>query len=126
MTMNLTTPRHALIEKTAGEIAACFYEQGRSLVLKSKYKNARAYAKANIEKFVPKATEILIEMLGRNDISEVMKQEIYAAVMERAHDPDLVILDKPKDNVDSAMKVIRAASNLKFDISNKGLDHYGE
>lgn len=117
--MKITTPRHKLIEKTAGEIAAAFYEQGRSLGLKSKFKNARAYARANLEKFVPKATEILIGMLGRNDISEVMKKEIYEAVLERAHDPDLAILDRKPDHVDSAMKVIKEAANLKFDIGNK-------
>ena len=85
--------RNVLIEKTAGELAATTYEQLRSAGFKSKFKNPRAYARANIEKYVPVAVKILTEMLGRNDISAHMKEEIYEALLERANDPNLAILD---------------------------------
>jgi len=88
-------PKYTVIEKTAGELAACFYEAGRSSGLTSKHKNARAYAKANIERFIPKAVEILTTMLGQNNIADLAKQEIYEALMERANAPGLEILNEP-------------------------------
>ena len=62
---NLKTivPKYTVIEQTAIQLAACFYEAGRSSGLKSKHKNARAYAKANLERFIPKAIDILTTML---------------------------------------------------------------
>lgn len=85
--------RNVLIEKTAGELAAATYEQLRSAGFKSKHKSPRAYARANIEKYVPAAVKVLTEMLGRNDISAHMKDEIYTAILERANDPNLAIID---------------------------------
>ena len=90
--------RHPLIEITAGELAATFYEAARSSGMKSKYPNARIYAKNNLETFVPKALELLLEMLGKEDTPEHMKNEIYDAIMERNEDKDLKVveLEKPK------------------------------
>lgn len=92
---------HVIIEKTAIEFAAVFYEAGRASGLTSKYKNPRAYAKANFEKFIPKAVEVLTGMLDRTDIPDLMKQEIYDALIERANSSDLHVLgieDKIKPN----------------------------
>lgn len=86
--------RNVLIEKTAGELAACVYEELRSAGMPSKYKNARAYARKNLEIYIPAAVKTLIEMLGRNDISAHMKEEIYEALLERANDPKLAIIDQ--------------------------------
>ena len=55
---NLITPQSLLIEKTALELAAVFYEAGRSSGLTSVCKNAKQYAKRNVEKFIPKAVEL--------------------------------------------------------------------
>jgi hypothetical protein len=87
----------AIIEKTAGAMAATWYEVGRSQGMTSKFKSARAYARANLEKFIPVALQHLLSMLSRSDISEHVKQEIYEAYIERANDPDLKFFDKPKD-----------------------------
>lgn len=86
----LLTPRSVLIEKVALELAATFYEIGRGQGMTSKYNNARAYAKANLEKFIPKATDILIDMLKPDSaITHEMREEIYLAMMERHDDPEL-------------------------------------
>jgi len=83
-------PKHILIEQIAGELAATWYEVGRSQGLTSKHKNARTYAKANLEKFIPKAVELCLKMLEPNsNATEEMKREIYEALMERHNDEEL-------------------------------------
>lgn len=86
---NLVTPQSLLIEKTALELAATFYEIGRSSGLTSKHKDARSFAKANVEKFIPKAVETLMDMIGSGAIPEDQKTLIYEAFMERTNDKDL-------------------------------------
>lgn len=86
-----------IIEKTALEFAAVWYDIGRGQGMTSKWKTPRAYARANLEKFIPVALKHLLSMLSRHDISEHMKKEIYDAYIERANDPDLKIFDAPKD-----------------------------
>lgn len=89
--------KNVLIEKTAAELAATFYEACRSSGMTSKHKNARSYAKANIEKFIPKAIELLMSMMTMDHISDVLKNEIYEAFLERSNDPELAMFDqKPK------------------------------
>lgn len=85
----LVTPQSLLIEKTALELAATFYEACRSSGLTSKHKDARSFAKANVEKFIPKAVETLMDMIGSGAIPEDQKQLIYEAFMERTNDKDL-------------------------------------
>lgn len=61
------------------------------------------YARKNLETWIPKAVEILIEMLGKPGISTHMKDEIHAALLERANDPTLkatIVEEKPLDNID--------------------------
>lgn len=87
------TPSSNLIEKTAGQLAAVWFEIGRGQGMTSKWNSPRAYAKANLEQFIPKALKILIEMLGNPSTPEIMKKEIYDAIMERNNDPDLKIFD---------------------------------
>lgn len=88
-------PKSVIIEKTALEFAAQMYEIGRAQGMTSKHKNARAYARANLEKFIPKAVEILIDMLGKDNVSEHEKQEIFTAIQERVNDKELVVLSQP-------------------------------
>lgn len=85
----LITPQSLLIEKTALELAAAFYEGGRSAGLKSKHKDARSFAKANVETFIPKAVELLMTMIGSDAIPQDQKDLIYEAFMERTNDQDL-------------------------------------
>lgn len=93
------TPQSTLIEKTALEFAAMFYEAGRSSGLKSKYKDAKAYAKAYFLKFIPKAVDLLMDILANPQTPEEQKMAIYDAFMERANDKDLAqtipIFDNP-------------------------------
>ena len=85
----LVTPQSLLIEKTALELAATWYEIGRSQGLTSKWKDAKSYAKANVEKFIPNAVDLLMDMIGSGAIPEDEKQLIYEAFMERTNDKDL-------------------------------------
>lgn len=85
----LIKPESTLIEATALQLAAAFYEIGRGQGLKSKYKNPRDYAKAYVKEFIPKAVDILMDMLSKDHVSVEMKNAIYDAFLERANDKDL-------------------------------------
>ncbi len=87
--VTLVTPQSMLIEKTALELAQVFYDAGRSSGLTSKHKTPKAFAKANVEKFIPKAVELLMDMLGNPATPQESKDMIYAAIMERTNDPEL-------------------------------------
>jgi hypothetical protein len=93
--LKFTPKSYPLIEKTAAQLACVWYEVGRSQGMTSKWKTPRAYAKANLEKWIPKALEHLMEMLKSTSTSEYIKQQIYEAIIERANDPDLKIFDNP-------------------------------
>lgn len=86
---NIVTPQSLLIEQTALSMAASYYEVGRSQGLTSKFKNARAFAKANVERFIPMAVQTLMDMLSNPSTPETQKEMIYQAFTERANDPDL-------------------------------------
>lgn len=96
----LASPAHTLIEKTALELALAWYEVGRSQGLTSKWSTAKSYARANFTHFIPKAIEYLISMLGRSDIHELQKSEIYESLMERHNDPTLNDLMPNIPNID--------------------------
>lgn len=87
MTRKLNDPSSVLIEITAGNLAATWYEIGRSQGLKSKYKTTKAYVNANVEKFIPKAIEHLIDMLGNEFVPHDQKEMIYDALSSRVNDP---------------------------------------
>lgn len=93
----VTSPRFNLIEHVAAKLAGEFYEVGRSQGLKSRHKNARAYALNNLEKFVPHATKHLLEMLNNPSISIEQKEEIYNSLMERMDDPEAKALADSTD-----------------------------
>lgn len=117
----IVTPTHTLIEKTALELAATWYEIGRSQGLTSKHKNARKYAKANLEKFIPNAIEILLQMLVPNsNATEAMKAEIYEALMERHNDPELCAV-LPNIDVKKALELSDQMEKRKV-INIKGLN----
>lgn len=85
----LQGPKYKVFEHVAAEFAAVYYEAGRSTGLTSKFKDARSFARANFEKFIPKAIEHCVTLLGRQDIPDLCKAEIYEAIMERNNDPDI-------------------------------------
>ncbi len=93
----ITIPKHKVIEETALALATTWYEIGRSQGMTSKWKNARTYARANVEKFIPRAVQHLIDILGNPSFSESAKQLIYDALMERHNDPTL---NKYMPNID--------------------------
>ena len=90
MPPKILTAKNTLIEQVAGELAATFYEAGRSSGMTSKYKTPQAYAKKYLERFIPKAVDILLEMMKpTSNCSPQMRAEIYEAMMERINDPEL-------------------------------------
>lgn len=85
----LIKPESTLIEKTALELAATFYEIGRGQGLKSKYKNPRDYAKAYLTKFIPKAVDLLLDILAKEYTPKEQKDAITDALLERVNDVEL-------------------------------------
>lgn len=91
-------PKLNLIEHVAAELAATFYEVGRSQGLKSRHKNARTYALNNLEKFVPHAVKHLLEQLNSPSISAETKEEIWESLQERMNDPTAQSLAQSSGN----------------------------
>lgn len=86
----IITPRNTMIEHVALQLAAKWYEVGRGQGLKSKYKTAQGFAKANLERFIPNAVEILLKMLEpTSTATPEMREEIYEALLERHNNPEL-------------------------------------
>jgi len=85
----LKGPQYTLFEQVACEFAAIWFETGMSSGMTSKWKDARSFSRANFEKFIPKAIEHCVSLLGRQDIPDLAKAEIYSALMERQNDPDI-------------------------------------
>lgn len=85
----LKGPKYKVFEHVAAEFAAIWWETGRSQGMSSRYKDARSFARAKFERFIPKAIEHCVQLLDRQDIPELAKAEIYEALMERNNDPDV-------------------------------------
>ena len=83
-------PLNPLIFKVAGELACVWYEIGRGQGLTSKWKTPKQYANANIEKFVPKAIEHLLDILSNPSFPALAKAEIYDALIDPINDTDLM------------------------------------
>lgn len=106
LTRKLKDPSDVIVEKTAGNFAATFFEAARSSGLTVihlqgqkinllKYKNnPRAFARSHLEKFIPAAVHALTDILSRNTTPESQKQIIYQALMERVNDLDLDMMGK--------------------------------
>ena len=84
----VSSPSSVLIEVTAGNLAATWYEIGRSQGMTSKYKTTKAYVNANVEKFIPKALDLLLDMLDNPSTPADQKEIIYDAISERVNDPN--------------------------------------
>lgn len=90
MKKSILSSKHTLIEHTAANFAAIWFEAALSSGLKpKKYKTHKAWAAHNYQKFIIPAVEHLTSLLGCDDINEHMKNEIYESLMERINDPDV-------------------------------------
>jgi hypothetical protein len=99
-------PSDVIVEKTAGNFAALFFEAARSSGLKvimlqgkkinlMKYKeNPRNFARAHIEAFIPAAVHSLIEIMSRETTPVEQKELIYQAILERVNDANLDMMGK--------------------------------
>ena len=96
ITRKLIQPESILIEKTALDLACVFYEAGRSSGLTSKHKDARAFARANVTTFIPKAVDLLMDIMGNPSTSKEMKDAIYDAMLERTNNVELTQLGIPE------------------------------
>ena len=82
-------PESLLIEQTALKLAASFYETGRSQGLTSKYKTHQAYAKRHLNEFIPKAVELLMDILANPNTPTDQRDMIMDAFLERTNDVEL-------------------------------------
>lgn len=116
-------PRSTLIEKTALEFAAVFYDVGRSQGMTSRHKSARHYAAHNFIKFIPRAVSHLIDILNQPNATPAMKLEIWTALQERIHDVDNnALFDNRLPNVDLT-KVIDCKPEPPIIINTKKFEH---
>ena len=110
MPSKIIQPKHVLIEQVALSLAATWYDVGRSQGLTSKYKTQKAFAKANLERFIPNAVSILLEMLkSTSNATPEMREEVYEALQERHNDPELM---KYRPNID-VNKVIEIVAEME-------------
>lgn len=120
MSKILSVPKSNLIEHVAGQLAATWYEIGRGQGMKSKWPTARLYARNNIEKFIPKAIEHLLEILNNPTFPDLAKQEIFEALMERHNDPTLQT-GKELPNIDVTKLIAKVESSKGSEVTPKNL-----
>ena len=82
-------PESLVIEKTALELATAFYEIGRGQGLTSRYKTPQAYAKRHLNEFIPKAVELLMDILANPNTPTDQRDMIMDAFLERTNDVEL-------------------------------------
>lgn len=76
--------KKTVIEETAIELAAEVYDTWRRNGMPCEpYRNQRHYVRKNFEKFIPKAIDLLLEILHNSGTSELMKEQIYDAFLSR-------------------------------------------
>ena len=123
--VKITTPQYNLIEKTAYELACTWYEIGRFQGMTSKWRTPRLYARANLEKFIPKAIEHLLDMMANPNNSEHVKNTIYLAIQERVNDPELNKYMPNPDIAALAQQIFEREKKQVIEINttlNKALD----
>jgi hypothetical protein len=125
-------PHSILIEQTAGQYAAIFWEACRSSGMKAgRHKTARAYARANLEKFIPLVVKNLTDIMSRPETPVEMKETIYQAILERTNDeqvntmgaqaslPDFMNTPLYKPDNEKPKPVIINSPRLDFSFDNK-------
>jgi len=119
----IVQPRSVLIEKTALEFAAVFYEIGRSSGMTSRHKTAKHYAAHNFIKFIPRAVSHLIDILNQPNASPEIKHEIWCALQERIHDVDTTAaFDNKLPDIDLT-KVLDCKAEPPIIVNSKRFKH---
>src|SRR5882672_9218090 len=119
----IVQPRSVLIEKTALEFAAVFYDVGRSQGMTSRHKTAKHYAAHNFIKFIPRAVSHLLDILNQPNANPEMKDEIWCALQERIHDVDTTAaFDNRLPDVDLT-KVIDCKAESPIIVNSKRFEH---
>ncbi len=90
----IINPSSVLIEQTAADLCAEYYEIGCSQGLKSKHKTHKAFVHAHIEHFIPLAVQTLLDILANPATPSEQKDAISEALIERANDADLSFLNE--------------------------------
>lgn len=150
LTRKLKDPSDVIVEKTAGDFAATFFEAARSSDLKvinlqgkkinlMKYgENPRNFARRHLEAFIPAAVHALNEIMCNPNTPEEHRQVIYNAIMERVNDPDLdmmaktagdlpefeqTVLYKPDNEKPKPVIVNTTKIDTSFSFDNKKVTH---
>ncbi len=112
-------PIDPLIFQTAADFAAVWVDAAFSSGLKrGKYvgrgdKPVKMFVADHIEKFIPLAISILIEMLKpTSNCSKEMRDRIYTALMNPVNDPDMMIIGKTKTRQENEKMVLDAIRNF--------------
>jgi hypothetical protein len=143
LTKRLKDPSDVIVEKTAGEFAATFFEasrssgmgiitlQGQRIDLRKYKNNPRAFARAHIEKFIPAAVHALNEIMCNPKTPEDQRQVIYNALMERVNDVTMLEMGKAaglpefensplfKADTEKPKPVIVNTPSIDFDFDSK-------
>lgn len=112
MANKIIKPNSILIERIAGELAATWFEAGLNTpgmnMMRKKYRNnPRLFAKRNLEKFIPKAIELMLTMLGpHSTLPPEAKEEIYDCLIDRVNDPSNVTTEDLKGLPDIDVKAL--------------------
>lgn len=140
--MKIKDPSDVIVEKTAGEFAALFWDAARSSGMKViklqgkninllRYKSPRDFARRHLEAFIPAAVHALTDILSRPETPEAQKRVIYDAIMERVNDPNLDMMGKTaglaeyKDTVlykaddEKPKPIIVNTPKINFDFNSK-------
>lgn len=124
MNFKIINPASTLIEQTAADMAASYYEIGRSQGLKSKSKTHKNFVHHNIEHFIPLAVQTLVDMLGMPHIPQEQKDLISEALLERANDPELSFMNEKLPifkEPENRIEILRtSAFDKAWDKSRKG------
>lgn len=119
MNKKIIQPADELIERTALTFACIYYEAGRSTGLKSKFKNAKSFARNNFEKFIPRVVEHFLDILANPTFDKDAKIMIWEALQKRHNDPNLKT-EAQLPNVD-VKKLIEMTKNGKVNSSEANL-----
>lgn len=79
---------HEIVAKTAQEMAGCWYEEtAHDNDFYSFYPSQKKFVKREWHRFVEHARKTLAEMLGRSDVQEWQKEQIFEALIKHASLP---------------------------------------
>lgn len=123
-------PINPLIFQTAADFAANWFEIARSSGMPpGKYVGrgdvpVRMFVADHLEKFIPLAISILIDMLKpTSNCNNAMRDNIHQALTDPLNDPELLTLGKTKTKDENEQMVLNAIRNfdknkIKFDVQS--------